>query len=71
MSIYISQGSASRRASHWNEIRTRVRTHEGELLSGSKGREYQQKWAKQYLGRDMNTPKLTADRVEQFERTQK
>ena len=38
------------RLSHWKEITSRVRTHEGELLSGNKGRTYQEKYGQKYLG---------------------
>ncbi len=69
--FFIVKGKTGQRAAHWNDIRSRVRTHEGELLDGSKGRDYQQRWAKKYLGRDMNTPPVTADRVEQFEKTKR
>lgn len=34
-------------------IRSRARTHEGEILSGNKGREYMDKYSKRYLGKDM------------------
>jgi len=67
--IYIIKGKKEQRAAHWNEIRSRVKTHEGELLTGEKGKKYQEKWAKRYLGKDLNTPPITSDRVEQFERT--
>lgn len=67
--IYIGAGKKEQRAAHWNEIRNRVKTHEGELLSGSKGREYQEKWAKKYLGKDLRTKPISPDRVDQFERT--
>lgn len=61
-----------RRASHWREIESRVRTHEGEFLSGEAGRRYQKKWSKQYLGKDLGSrPEITADRVKQYEKTGK
>ena len=34
-------------------IRSRVRTHEGELLYGKKGEHYQDKFSKKYLGKDL------------------
>ena len=71
MGIYISGGKKEQRAAHWNEIASRVTTHEGETLSGSKGREYQNKWSKKMLGKDLRRPSITADRVEQYERTKK
>ena len=39
-----------KRVNHWQEIASRVRTHEGELLSGNKGRDYQQRYAQKHLG---------------------
>lgn len=71
MGIYINKGKREQRAAHWNEIQSRVKTHEGELLSGDKGRSYQHKYSKSMLGRDLNRPPVTIDRVEQFEKTKK
>ena len=39
-----------RRINHWGEIKSRITTHEGEVLHGTKGRNYQQKWGQKYLG---------------------
>ena len=39
-----------KRLTHFKEITTRVRTHEGELLSGVKGQKYQQRYGEKYLG---------------------
>ena len=39
--------------SHLKEIRSRVRTHEGELLTGKKGRTYMDKYSKKYLGKNL------------------
>lgn len=36
------------------EIRSKVRTHEGELLTGKKGRAYLDKYSRQYLGKDLS-----------------
>lgn len=57
------------RASHWNDIRTRVRTHEGELLSGKAGERYQARYAKQYLGKDLGTARrYSSQDVEKHEK---
>ena len=69
--MIIISGKREQRAAHWNEIRKRVTTHEGEFLSGAKGQEYQEKWAKKYLGRDLHTRPISPDRIEQFEKTGK
>lgn len=47
---YIGKSKVDQRKAHWDEIRSRVTTHEGEFLSGSKGQAYQQKYGKKYLG---------------------
>lgn len=52
-----------KRVLHWKEIQSRVTTHEGEFLSGRKGREYQQKWGKKYLGVDFAKP-LNLDKAD-------
>lgn len=68
--VFILKSKKERRAQHWNEIRGRVTTHEGEFLSGNKGREYQKKWAKKYLGKDLSRQKeITSDRIDQYEKT--
>lgn len=54
--MYIVRGKRDQRIAYWNEIKSRVTTHEGELLSGSKGKEYQKKYSKKYLGKDMSKP---------------
>ena len=69
--VFIIKGKKEQRTAHWNEIQSRVTTHEGELLSGNKGRDYQQRWSKKMLGKDLNRPSVMADRVEQFEKTGK
>jgi len=51
--IFILRPRSARRALHWREIKSRVTTHEGELLTGREGRKYQDKYSKKYLGRDM------------------
>ncbi len=38
---------------HLRDIRSRVVTHEGEVLTGDKGRKYMDKYAKTYLKKDM------------------
>lgn len=69
MGIYISKGRTERRAAHWKDIQSRVTTHEGELLSGKKGREYQEKYSKKYLGRDLSKPGVDVRDVERYEKT--
>lgn len=44
------------RMSHWRDIESRITTHEGELLSGKAGKDYQKKYSRQYLGRDLSKP---------------
>lgn len=44
------------RIDHWGKIKSRVTTHEGEIIDGKKGRDYQIKYSKKYLGRDMAAP---------------
>ena len=39
---------------HLKDIRSRITTHEGELLSGSKGRAYMDKYSAKYLNKDMS-----------------
>lgn len=51
LSIRGKQGS---RTLHWREIKNRVRTHEGELLTGRQAKHYQEKYSKKYLGRDLS-----------------
>jgi|GEM_PF-5228819 len=70
MSFNIGKSKREDRASHWKDIQTRVTTHEGEILHGSKGREYQQKWSKDNLGRDIgNTRSVDVNDVERYEKT--
>ena len=68
--IFILKNSKQRRASHWNEIRKRITTHEGEVLSGRRGDAYQQKYGKKYLGTDLSRYKpVTEDQVKKYEKT--
>jgi hypothetical protein len=55
-SFNIGGGKKENRIKHWGEIKSRVTTHDGQLLSGKAGREYQQKWSKKMLGRDLSKP---------------
>lgn len=65
--MYIIRGGKNQqRASHWNDIRSRVITHEGEALSGEKGRQYQEKYGERYLGMKPSKP-VEAKDVEQHE----
>lgn len=52
----IGKSKQELRKLHWQEIKSRVITHEGESLSGKKGREYQIKYGEKYLGRDLSRP---------------
>lgn len=54
--MHIGKGKKDQRLAYWREIKSRVTTHEGEMLSGEKGRDYQKKYSKQYLGKDMSRP---------------
>lgn len=48
--VPVDLSKKGKRLAHWKEITTRITTHEGELLSGSRGREYTQKFGQKYLG---------------------
>ncbi len=39
-----------KRLAHWQDIRNRITTHEGEVLKGAAGAKYIQKYGKKYLG---------------------
>ena len=54
--ILLGTSKTDKRLAHWEDIKSRVTTHEGEFLTGLKGREYQQKYSKQMLGRDLSAP---------------
>jgi hypothetical protein len=41
-------------SAHLKDIRSRVVTHEGEVLSGKRGRHYLDNYSKKYLGKDMS-----------------
>lgn len=58
--IGIGKSKKEKRMLHWDEIRSRVKTHEGELLSGRKGKEYIQKYGRQYLGMDTRPANYSA-----------
>lgn len=60
--MYIGKSKVDQRKSHWNEIRSRVTTHEGEFLHGKKGREYISKYGQKYLG--INPSPANYDRPE-------
>lgn len=61
--LVVAPTKTDRRLAHWKEIKSRVTTHEGEMLNGVEGISYQKKWSKQYLGRDMSRP-VNFDRPE-------
>lgn len=70
--VHIGKSFQETRALHWQEIKSRVRTHEGELLTGKQGREYQQKWSKDYLGTDLgNSQPIDVRTVQEFEANKK
>ena len=69
--MYILKSNKEQRLNHWNEIKKRVTSHEGELLSGKKGERYQKKYSRQYLGKDLNTKPINIDMVERYEKTGK
>ena len=70
MSDILIRGHQGQRALHWGEIKSRVTTHEGEILSGQKGREYARKYSKKYLGRDLSERGFRVDpsEVERYEK---
>jgi hypothetical protein len=56
------------RALYWQDIQSRVTTHEGEFLSGRAGREYQEKWSKKMLGKDLTqTRRADAQMVKEYQ----
>lgn len=55
-SFSIGSGSKQSRLEHWKDIKSRVTTHEGQVLSGKAGRDYQIKHSKKMLGTDMSRP---------------
>lgn len=67
------RGHIGQRATHWGEIRSRITTHEGEILTGQKGREYARKYSKKYLGKDLSEKGFRVDplKVEEYEKTKK
>ncbi len=68
MTFHIVSGKNSQRAAYWNDIKSRVTTHEGEILSGDKGRKYQEKYSEKMLGRDISGgPKMTEADVQRHE----
>ena len=46
----ITSSKQDKRVAHWQDIKNRVTTHEGEFLTGDRGRKYQDKYGKKYLG---------------------
>ena len=63
----LTRGESGRRAAHWNDIRSRVTTHEGEVLHGEKGRRYQRDWSKKMLGKDLYQKPVDERDVERHE----
>ena len=67
--MIVGKSKDEKRALHWRDIRKRVTTHEGEFLTGEKGRKYQKKWSKKYLGKDLgNQRRVTVFDVQKHER---
>lgn len=54
--MYIVKSKKDQRIAHWKEIHSRITTHEGELLTGARGIQYQEKYGEKYLGKKMNKP---------------
>ena len=54
--MIILGGKKEQRLAHWQDIAHRVTTHEGELLTGEKGRRYQEKYSERYLGKNLAKP---------------
>lgn len=54
--IYYKAGDKVAKISHAHlkDIRSRVTTHEGEVLGGKKGREYMDKYSEKYLGKNLS-----------------
>ena len=69
--MYIIKSKKEQSLNHWKEIKKRVSSHEGELLSGEKGEKYQKKYSGQYLGKDLNTKPIDINMVERYEKTGK
>lgn len=54
--VFIISSKKNQRILHWKEIKTRTTTHEGEFIKGDKGKSYQQKYSRKYLGKDLSIP---------------
>ena len=54
--MFILKSKKDNRVLHWQEIKSRTTTHEGEFVHGNKGRDYQKKWSKKYIGTDLSRP---------------
>lgn len=68
--FYIGNSGNQSRANHWRDIQSRVKTHEGEVLKGEAGKKYQEKWSKEYLGKDLSQSKQADTKmVEQYQAT--
>lgn len=52
----IGGSKTDNRIKHWQDIQSRVTTHDGQFLQGAAGRAYQQKWSKKMLGKDLSAP---------------
>lgn len=55
-SFNVGLSKNEKRIQHWAEIKSRTTTHEGQLIAGSAGRDYQKKWSKKMLGTDLSQP---------------
>lgn len=54
-SLVVGLSSRDKRIAHWKKIKSRVTTHEGEMLTGQRGESYINKYGKQYLGVEPRT----------------
>lgn len=52
----IGASKTDSRIKHWRDITSRVTTHDGQFLQGKAGKDYQKRWSKQMLGKDLSRP---------------
>ena len=56
VSFNIGVSKKDARIAHWRDIQSRVTTHDGQFLKGKSGRDYQKKYSKKMLGKDLSQP---------------